>query len=145
MEPFLAEIRITSFAFAPKGWAFCNGQILPINQNQALFALLGTTYGGDGRVTFALPNLQGRTPMHFSAAHPIGQAAGEESHTLTSAEMPGHVHALRASGKVAASSSPNGGVLAAVARGGTPAYAAAGALVPLNPAAVSTAGGNQPH
>jgi microcystin-dependent protein len=143
--PYLAEIRITSFAFPPKGWALCNGQLLPINQNQALFSLLGTQYGGDGRVNFALPNLQGRTPMHFSGVHTIGQSAGEESHTLTATEMPTHVHALRASGKVAASSSPNGGVLAATARGGTPAYAAAANLVPLNPASITTTGGNQPH
>ena len=143
--PYLAEIRLTSFAFAPRGWALCNGQLLPINQNQALFALLGTQYGGDGRVTFALPDLQGRAPMHFSAVHPIGQSAGEESHTLTAAEMPAHVHALRASGKAAASSSPAGGVLAAPARGGTPAYAAAANLVALNPAAVAASGGGQPH
>ena len=143
--PYLAEIRLTSFAFAPRGWALCNGQLLPINQNQALFALLGTQYGGDGRVTFALPNLQGRAPMHFSGVHPIGQSAGEESHTLTAAEMPSHVHALRASGKAAASTSPAGGVLAAPARGGTPAYASAASLVALNPAAVATSGGGQPH
>ena len=143
--PYLAEIRLTSFLFAPKGWALCNGQLLPINQNQALFALLGTTYGGDGRSNFALPNLMGRAPMHFSATHALGAAGGEASHTLTAAEMPSHAHALRASGKAAASSSPNGGVLATVGRGGTPAYAAATHLVALNPAALSTAGGGQPH
>jgi microcystin-dependent protein len=143
--PYLAEIRLTSFAFAPRGWALCNGQLLPINQNQALFALLGTTYGGDGRTNFALPNLQGRAPMHFSATHLLGEAGGEAVHTLTAAEMPAHGHALRASGKAAASSSPNGGVLAAVPRGGTPAYAAATNLVPLNPAAIAASGGSQPH
>ena len=143
--PYLAEIKLTSFAFAPRGWALCNGQLLPINQNQALFALLGTQYGGNGQTNFALPNLQARAPMHFSGVHGIGQAGGEESHTLTASEMPTHVHALRASGKVAASSSPNGGVLAAVARGGTPAYAAPGSLVPLNAAAVASSGGGQPH
>ncbi len=143
--PYLAEIRLTSFAFAPKGWAFCNGQLLPINQNQALFALLGTQYGGNGQTNFALPNLQGRTPMHFSGAHAIGQVGGEEQHTLVAGEMPAHLHALRASGKAAASSSPNGGVLAAEGRGATPAYAAVGNLVPLNPASVTPAGGGQPH
>ena len=144
-EPFIAEIRMMSFNFPPKGWAFCNGQLLPINQNQALFALLGTQYGGNGTSNFALPNLQGRAPMHFSGAHAIGQSAGEEAHALTAAEMPAHVHALRASAKAAASSSPNGGVLAAPARGGTPAYAAPTNLVALNPAAVTAAGGSQPH
>ena len=143
--PYLAEIRLTSFAFAPRGWAMCNGQLLPINQNQALFALLGTQYGGNGTSNFALPNLQGRAPMHFSGTHPIGQAAGEEAHALTTNEMPAHVHALRASAKVAASSSPAGGVLAAPPRGGTPAYAAPANLVALNPAAVATSGGSQPH
>jgi len=143
--PYLAEIRLTSFTFPPRGWAFCNGQLLAISQNTALFALLGTTYGGDGHTNFALPNLQGRAPMHFSAAHPLGEAGGEEAHTLTAGEMPAHGHALRASGKAAASSSPNGGVLAAVPRGGTPAYAAAGNLVPLNPAAIASSGGGQPH
>ena len=145
MEPFLAEIRITSFAFAPRGWAMCNGQILPINQNQALFSLLGTTYGGDGRVTFALPDFQGRAPMHRSNAHVLGEAAGEEQHTLLAGEMPTHTHTLRASSKLAASSSPAGGVLAAGARGATPCYAASSSLVPLNPAALAPAGASQPH
>jgi microcystin-dependent protein len=145
MEPFLAEIRITSFQFAPKGWAMCNGQVLPINQNQALFSLLGTTYGGNGTSNFALPDMMGRAPMHSSGAHALGESLGEESHTLTVAEMPTHVHALRASGKAAASSSPNAGVLAAPARGGTPAFAAATSLVPLNPASIAVAGGGQPH
>ncbi len=143
--PYLAEIRMTSFAFAPKGWALCNGQLLPINQNQALFSLLGIQYGGNGTTNFALPNLQGRVPMHFSGEHPQGVAGGEESHTLTAAEMPGHVHALRASSKAAASSSPSGGVLGALGRGATPAYAGATSLVPLNPAAITPSGGNQPH
>ena len=143
--PYLAEIRLTSFLFAPKGWAMCNGQLLAINQNQALFALLGTTYGGDGRTNFALPNLMGRAPMHFSATHVLGTAGGAAAHTLTAAEMPSHAHTLRASGKAAASSSPNGGVLAMPGRGATPAYAAASNLVALNPAAVSSAGGGQPH
>lgn len=143
--PYLAEIRLTSFAFAPKGWALCNGQLLSISQNTALFSLLGTTYGGDGRSNFALPNLQARMPMHFSGTHPLGQAGGEATHTLVPAEMPAHAHALRASSKPAASSSPSGGVLAQPARAGTPAYAAAASLVPLNPAAITASGGGQPH
>src|SRR6266699_2589842 len=96
-EPFLSEIRIMSFGFAPQGWALCNGQLLPINQNQALFSLLGTTYGGDGRVNFALPNLQGRIPLHLSASHTLGERAGEESHTLNVSEMAAHTHPVSAS------------------------------------------------
>ena len=143
--PFLAEIRLTSFSFAPKGWALCNGQLLPINHNQALFSLLGTQYGGNGTTNFALPNLQGRAPMHFSDAHAIGEAAGEEAHTLGSSELPAHTHTLRASGKAAASSSPNGGVLAAPGRGGTPAFAGPTSMVALNPASIATSGSGQPH
>src|ERR1700736_186016 len=90
--PFLMEIRIVSFNFAPKGWALCNGQLLPINQNQALFALVGTTYGGDGRVTFGLPNLQGRVAAHMGQGFTLGQRGGEETHTLISSEMPAHTH-----------------------------------------------------
>src|SRR4028118_1792339 len=91
-EPFLSEIRLFSFNFAPKGWAQCNGQLLPINQNQALFALLGTTYGGNGQTNFALPNLRGRTPIHFNNAHPLGEAAGSTSVTLTIQQLPAHTH-----------------------------------------------------
>src|SRR6202051_4601570 len=95
-EPFLSEIRIMSFNFAPKGWAFCNGQLLPINQNQALFSLLGTTYGGDGRVNFGLPNLQGRVSMHMGNSHVLGERGAEQSHTLIASEMPAHVHIAQA-------------------------------------------------
>jgi len=91
-EPFLSEIRIMSFSFAPKGWALCNGQLLPINQNQALFSLLGTTYGGDGRVNFALPNLQGNVPIHMGSGFTLGQKGGEQAHTLSVAEIATHVH-----------------------------------------------------
>src|ERR1700755_1615656 len=90
--PFMAQIEIFSFNFAPKGWAMCNGQLLPINQNQALFALLGTTYGGNGQTTFALPNLQGRAAMHEGQGHTLGERAGEESHTVSMSEMPAHIH-----------------------------------------------------
>jgi len=93
-EPFLSEIRIMSFGFPPKGWALCNGQLLPINQNQALFSLLGTTYGGDGRVNFGLPNLQGRTPIHVGNGHTLGERGGEQSHTVTISELPQHIHTL---------------------------------------------------
>src|SRR5712691_11436579 len=93
-EPFLSEIRIFSFNFAPKGWAQCNGQLLPINQNQALFSLLGTTFGGDGRVNFALPNLQGKVPIHVGNGHTLGATAGEQAHTLSMNEMPTHTHTV---------------------------------------------------
>jgi microcystin-dependent protein len=96
-EPFLSEIRIMSFNFAPKGWAFCNGQLLPINQNQPLFALLGTTFGGDGRVNFGLPNLQGRTPIHVGAGFTLGERGGEQSHTVSISELPTHTHLVQAS------------------------------------------------
>ena len=91
-EPFLSEVRIFSFGFAPKGWALCNGQLLPINQNQALFSLLGTTFGGDGRVNFGLPNLQGRVPLHVGSGHTLGEGGGEQAHTLSVAELPAHAH-----------------------------------------------------
>src|ERR1051325_10600134 len=91
-EPFLSEIRIFSFGFAPKGWALCDGQLLPINQNQALFSLLGTTYGGDGRVNFGLPNLQGRVPLHMGSRQTLGERGGEQAHTLSISELPTHVH-----------------------------------------------------
>ena len=91
-EPFLSEIRIMSFVFAPKGWALCNGQLLPINQNQALFSLLGTTYGGDGRVNFGLPDLRSRVPIHMGKGFTLGERGGEQAHTLSIAEMTTHIH-----------------------------------------------------
>lgn len=94
-EPFLAEIRIVGFNFAPRGWAFCDGQILPINQNQSLYSLLGTTYGGDGRTSFGLPDMRGRTPVHVGNGHQQGQKSGEEKHTLSVAEIPSHGHDWR--------------------------------------------------
>jgi microcystin-dependent protein len=140
-EPFLSELRLMSFNFAPKGWALCNGQLLPINQNQALFALLGTTYGGNGQTTFALPNLQGRTPIHVdtSIGAPLGAQFGEAAHTLTTAELPRHQHAV--GGTSATGSSPAPSVLAAANN----VYAPPGDLTSLTPATVSNAGGSQPH
>src|SRR3954465_15539517 len=120
-EPFLSEIRIMSFGFAPKGWALCNGQLLPINQNQALFSLLGTTFGGDGRVNFALPNLQAKVPIHDGNGHTLGETGGQQAHTLSIAEAPSHTHA------VAASTSATGGIATAnnnFLGGGNNAYAA---------------------
>src|SRR3984885_5153780 len=94
--PFLSQIEIISFNFAPKGWALCNGQLLPINQNQALFALLGTTYGGNGQTTFALPDLRGRTPIHTGNGHTLGEVGGEQAHTLSISELPSHTHVAHA-------------------------------------------------
>src|SRR5215203_3817258 len=111
-EPFLSEIRIMSFVFAPKGWALCNGQLLPINQNQALFSLLGTTFGGDGRVNFALPDLRGRTPIHVGSGHTLGEGGGEQAHTLSIAELPTHTHVAQGTSVAANNAVPAGNVLA---------------------------------
>ena len=143
-EPFLSEIRIMSFEFAPKGWALCNGQLLPINQNQALFSLLGTTFGGDGRVNFALPDLRGRTPIHVGSGHTLGERSGEQAHTLSIAELPTHTHV--ASG-TSTSTDPNGtniptGNLLAT---GSEIYAAPSNLVALGPSTVGNVGGSQAH
>ena len=139
--PFLGEIRIMSFGFAPKGWAMCNGQLLPINQNQALFSLLGTTYGGDGRVNFALPNLQGRVPIHMGSGFVQGQAGGEEAHTLTLSEMPQHTHQASASALAAAQSGPAN---AFSTNDGRNAYAPVPNAA-MAPQAVSSVGGSQAH
>jgi microcystin-dependent protein len=140
-EPFLSEIRIMSFNFPPKGWALCNGQLLPINQNQALFSLLGTTYGGDGRVNFALPNLQGNTPIHTGNGHTLGERGGEQNHTLAVTELPAHTHVLNASSTPANTNVPTGAYVASVNN----AYTAAANLVALSPASVANAGNSQAH
>src|SRR6187397_3400967 len=111
-EPFLSEIRIFSFNFAPKGWALCNGQLLPINQNQALFSLLGTTYGGNGQTTFALPDFRGRVPIHMGNGHTLGERAGQDAHTLTLSEMPQHTHFEQASASNADTPLVPGNILA---------------------------------
>src|SRR6266852_2729704 len=141
-EPFLSEIRIMSFGFAPKGWALCNGQLLPINQDPALFSLLGTTYGGDGRVNFALPNLQGNTPIHMGGGHTLGEKGGEQAHTLSIAELPTHVHLVNAADNPA-------GVNAATATTylGQQAntYGPATNLTAMSPAEITNVGGSQAH
>ncbi len=142
-EPFLGEIRIMSFSFAPRSWALCNGQLLPINQNQALFSLLGTTYGGDGRTTFALPNSQGRTPIHTGQGHSLGERGGEQNHTLNLSEMPTHTHPLVASGNTAGLDTPNASAVMAVA--GLNLYREPTALATMEPTSISNAGGSQPH
>src|SRR5688500_20350039 len=111
-EPFLSEIKIMSFNFPPKGWALCNGQFLPINQNQALFALLGTTYGGNGQTTFALPNLRGRVPIHMGNGHALGEAAGSTSVTVNIQQLATHMHALQASDTPAATGAAAGNFIA---------------------------------
>lgn len=140
-EPFLSEIRLFSFNFPPKGWAFCNGQLLPINQNQALFSLLGTTYGGNGQTTFALPNLQGRAAVHEGPGFTLGQTGGEVAHTLTQQEMPQHVHFLQGANKNGDQVLPTGNLLGNVNN----LYRPATSLLPLLAGTVSNTGGSQAH
>lgn len=146
-EPFLGEIKLFSFPFAPQGWAFCNGQILPINQNQALFSLLGTSYGGNGYNTFALPNLQGRTPIHTdNNNYIIGQSGGETSHTLTLGELPAHRHALSVVSSQGNKNQPGGNLPAAAPTGLGNVYGPATQLTPFAPAAVSSTNSHgDPH
>jgi microcystin-dependent protein len=110
-EPFLSEIRIMSFSFAPKGWALCDGQLMPINQNQALFSLLGTTFGGDGRSNFALPDLRGNVPIHVGSGFTLGEKGGEQAHTLSIGEIPTHNHAVNASNNAGNTTDPTGNLL----------------------------------
>lgn len=140
-EPFLSEIRLMSFSFAPKGWALCNGQFLPINQNQALFALLGTTFGGNGQTTFALPDARGRVPIHVGRGHTLGEKAGEAAHTLTQQEMPTHVHMQNVTNNNGTTPSPSGNVLAAANN----MYHSPGNLTTMNPQTIGTVGGSQAH
>jgi microcystin-dependent protein len=140
-EPFLSEIRIMSFGFAPKGWALCNGQLLPINQNQALFSLLGTTYGGDGRVNFGLPNLQGRVPTHMGSGHTLGERGGEPAHTVSIAELPTHAHVFNGTTDNADAPAPTGNLFGTVSN----VYTPAANLTSLNPASVTSIGGSQAH
>ena len=143
-EPFLAEVRIVGFNFAPRGWAFCDGQILPINQNQSLYSLLGTTYGGDGRTSFALPDLRGRTPIHVGRSngggdHTLGQKSGEETHTLAANEMPQHTHTFEASSNQGVTDIP-------ISRSVRDAYRdQITSLTSLISAATTNVGGGQAH
>jgi microcystin-dependent protein len=143
-EPFLSELRLFSFNFPPKGWAFCNGQFMPINQNQALFSLLGTTYGGNGQTTFALPDLRGRTPLHSGNGLALGQAGGEQSHTLSISEMPTHFHGLQATTAAATTPIPDGTMLLA-STAPNDLYTGPAALTPLIAGSVTTVGGSQAH
>jgi microcystin-dependent protein len=141
-EPFLSELKLISWNFPPKGWAFCNGQLLPINQNQALFSLLGTTYGGDGRVNFALPNLQSRVPIHMGNGFVLGELFGEASHTLIATEIPIHTHPMGASNQAADKNIATGNVYASAPQN---LYSNAAPNGAMNPAVVTTVGGSQPH
>lgn len=142
-EPFLSEIRIMSFVFAPKGWALCDGQLLPINQNQGLFSLLGTTYGGDGEVNFALPDLRSRTPIHMGSGHTLGERGGEQAHTLSISELPTHTHVLNAASTDGTQILPGGNLLA---KANLPLYRAPdNNLTALSPGALANVGGSQAH
>ena len=138
--PFLAEIRIVSFNFAPKGWAQCNGQLMAISQNQALFSLLGTFYGGNGQVTFGLPDFRGRTPLHFGNGFNVGESSGQESHILISTEMPTHTHMVSAS-----SAAPDAGSMANNSWAANASAYGSNVTTVMNPASIANQGGNQPH
>jgi microcystin-dependent protein len=147
-DPFVAEIRIFPFNFAPRGWAFCNGQLLPLSQNTALFSLLGTTYGGDGKSNFALPDLQGRTPMHPGqgpglSLHDLGEEGGSETVTLLESEIPSHSHGVNASEADGTERGPSGQRLATGV--GISQYQTPQSMTNLSPNTVAPAGGDQPH
>ncbi len=141
-EPFLSEIKIVSFNFPPKGWALCNGQLLPINQNQALFALLGTRYGGNGQTNFALPNLRGRLPIHVGNGHTLGEVAGSTSVTVNIQQLPQHIHLMQATSNAAAGDDASNNVLA---EAGQFVYAAFSAGAAMGPQSITSVGGSQPH
>lgn len=142
-DPFLSEIKMMSFGYAPTGWALCNGQLLPINQNQALFSLLGTTYGGDGRVNFALPDLRGRTPNHIGGqGHFLGERGGEQSHTLSVPEMPQHFHFAQGSSNNGNTQDGANNVLGVVPGR---LYSDVAAVTTLSPSTITTVGGSQAH
>lgn len=144
-DPYIGEIRMTGFNFAPVSWALCNGQLLPIDQNQALFAIVGTTYGGDGQTTFALPDLRGRVPMHAGANFPLGQVAGEPVHTVIESELPSHTHQLMASTAVNHSADPTGCVFGNVQPGDLNLFRVQDNSTTLAASTVGLAGGTQPH
>ena len=141
-EPFLAEIKLVGFNFAPRGWAFCDGQIMPINQNQSLYSLLGTTYGGDGRTSYALPDLRGRTPLHVGDGYQLGQKGGAETVTLTAAEIAAHTHTFKASNSAGDNRSGSNEVLATAPMYRSPE---ASTTTALRSGTITNAGGGQAH
>lgn len=149
-DPFVAEIRMVGFNFAPKGWAQCNGQILPLSQNTALFSLLGTQYGGDGKSTFALPNMEGSAPMHWGqgaglSQRYVGEMGGSQYVTLIQTEMPLHTHTAMGNGDGPTTSDPQNAVWTTTGRTGAPAYGPTTNLQQMNPMALSVTGGSMPH
>jgi microcystin-dependent protein len=150
-DPFVAEIRIFPFNFAPKGWAWCDGQLLPLSQNTALFSLLGTTYGGNGKSNFALPDLQGRAPMHPGqgpglSLHDLGETGGSETVTLLESEIPAHSHAMSANAFPANVQAPSNARSLAESTGGVAYKPPGGApIATMSPDAIAPAGGDQPH
>jgi microcystin-dependent protein len=141
-EPFLSEIKLVSFNFPPKGWALCNGQFLPINQNQALFALLGTTYGGNGQTTFALPNLRGRVPIHMGSGHALGEAAGSTAVTVNIQQLPTHTHFVQATNNASTADDPTSNVFG---QAGANLYTGFASPTAMGAAMVTSTGGSQPH
>ena len=151
-QPYIGEIRMGGWNFAPVGWLFCDGQSLPISENEALFQLIGTTYGGDGQETFNLPNLQSRTPMHMGngpdgVTYPLAQAAGVETVTLTTQQIPVHTHQMVGSVDVATTNQPNNNVLGSITPAGTQRAFRSVPLdtMAISPTSVTPAGGSQPH
>jgi len=142
-EPFLSEIRIMSFGFPPKGWALCDGQLLPIDQNQALFSLLGTTYGGDGRVNFGLPDLQGRVPIHMGNGYVLGERGGEQAHTLSISEIPTHTHTANGTSSEGNTADPTSALWAGITQ--DPIYVDGNGNTAMNPGSLANTGGSQAH